>query len=112
MIPEHDIGEIKSYVNDTINIIPGFDVEYYDIVDDAELIPVAEKSEMNPGRRYFGCIAVKAGSIRLIDNVEIRLVWLKRLFTFAELKYQQERSDGYRSSEIKNTYGLHNGGEP
>ena len=74
MIPEHDIAEIKSFVNDTINIIPGFDVEYYEIVDDAELIPVAEKSEMNPGRRYFGCIAVKAGSIRLIDNVEIRLV--------------------------------------
>jgi len=74
MIPEHDISEIKSYVKDTINMIPGFEVEYYDIVDDTELIPVAEKSEMNPGRRYFGCIALKAGSIRLIDNVEIRLV--------------------------------------
>ena len=74
MISEHDIAEIKSYVIDTINLIPGFDVEYYEIVDDTELIPVTEKSEMNSGRRYFGCIAVKAGSIRLIDNVEIRLV--------------------------------------
>ena len=74
MIPEHDISEIKSYVKDTINMIPGFEVEYYDIVDDTELIPVAEKSEMSPGKRYFGCIAVKAGSIRLIDNVEIGLV--------------------------------------
>ena len=53
---------------------PGFDVEYYDIVDDTELIPVSFKSEMKPGKRYFGCIAVKAGSIRLIDNVEIGLV--------------------------------------
>jgi pantoate--beta-alanine ligase len=74
MIPGHDIAEIKSYVKDTINMIPGFDVEYYDIVDDTELIPVTVKSEMKPGKRYFGCIAVKAGSIRLIDNVEIRLV--------------------------------------
>ena len=112
MIAEYDIAEIKSYVKDTINRIPGFEVEYYDIVDDTELIPVAEKAEMSPAKRYFGCIAVKTGIIRLIDNVEIGLVWLKRLFTFAELIYQQERSDGYRSSEIKNTYGLHNRGKP
>jgi pantoate--beta-alanine ligase len=74
MIAEYDIAEIKSYVKDTINRIPGFAVEYYDIVDDTELIPVAEKSGMRPGKRYFGCIAVKAGTIRLIDNVEIGLV--------------------------------------
>jgi pantoate--beta-alanine ligase len=74
MITEYDIAEIKSYVKETINKIPGFDVEYYDIADDTELIPVTVKSEMKPGRRYFGCIAVKAGRIRLIDNVEIELV--------------------------------------
>jgi pantoate--beta-alanine ligase len=74
MIAEYDIAEIKSYVKETINRIPGFDVEYYDIADDTELIPVTVKSEMKPGRRYFGCIAVKAGRIRLIDNVEIELV--------------------------------------
>jgi pantoate--beta-alanine ligase len=74
MIAEHDIDEIRSWVRDSINKIPGFDVEYYDIVDDAELVPVSSKSNMMPGKRYFGCIAVKAGMIRLIDNVEIRLV--------------------------------------
>jgi pantoate--beta-alanine ligase len=74
MISECDIAEIKSYVKETINGVPGFDVEYYDIVDDTELIPVSFKYEMKAGKRYFGCIAVKAGRIRLIDNVEIRLV--------------------------------------
>ena len=38
------------------------------------LIPVNVKSEMKKGKRYFGCIAVKAGKIRLIDNIEIGLV--------------------------------------
>jgi pantothenate synthetase len=28
---------------------------------------------MEKGKRYFGCIAVKAGKIRLIDNIEIPL---------------------------------------
>jgi pantoate--beta-alanine ligase len=74
MIAEYEIEDIKSYVEDTINRVPGFLVEYYDIVDDIELVPVSVKSEMKPGKRYFGCIAVKAGSIRLIDNVEIGLV--------------------------------------
>ncbi|MBK8881248.1 MAG: pantoate--beta-alanine ligase [Bacteroidales bacterium] len=74
MIAGYDIPEIKSYVMESINRIPGFDVEYYDIVDDTELVPVSLKSEMQKGKRYFGCIAVKAGNIRLIDNVEIGLV--------------------------------------
>jgi pantoate--beta-alanine ligase len=74
MIREYDIAEIKSYVKETINKVPGFDVEYYDIADDTELIPVSFKSEMKSGKRYFGCIAVRAGNIRLIDNVEIGLV--------------------------------------
>jgi pantoate--beta-alanine ligase len=74
MITEYDIADIKSYVKDTINRIQGFEVEYFDIVDDTELIPVAHKSDMSPQKRYFGCIAVKAGIIRLIDNVEIGLV--------------------------------------
>lgn len=74
MIKDIDITGIRSYVRDTINKVPGFEIEYYDIVDDTELIPVAARSEMRAGKRYFGCIAVNAGRIRLIDNVEIGLV--------------------------------------
>lgn len=74
MITGHDIPEIKSFVENSINNIPEFKVEYFDIVDDTELIPVSKRSEIKKGKRYFGCIAVRAGKIRLIDNIEIGLV--------------------------------------
>jgi pantoate--beta-alanine ligase len=73
LINELDIPEIKSYVENRINNVPGFNIEYFDIVDDTELIPVNKNTEMKKNKRYFGCIAVMAGKIRLIDNVEIRL---------------------------------------
>lgn len=74
MIGFHDIPEIKTFVTKMINGVPGFDVEYFDIVDDTELIPVNVKSELKETKRYFGCIAVRAGKIRLIDNIEFGLV--------------------------------------
>jgi len=74
MITQYNIPEIKSFVENSINSVPGFKVEYFDIVDDTELIPVSKKDEMKKGKRYYGCIAVKAGTIRLIDNIEIGLV--------------------------------------
>ena len=74
MINDNDISEIKSFVSDSINKEPELKLEYFEIVDDIELIPVIKKSEMKRDRNYFGCIAVNAGSIRLIDNIEIGLV--------------------------------------
>jgi pantoate--beta-alanine ligase len=74
MIGYHDIPEIKNFVKKMINSIPGFDIEYFDIADDTELVPVSLKNEMQTGKRYFGCIAVRAGKIRLIDNIEFGLV--------------------------------------
>jgi len=74
MINYHDIPDIKTFVKKMINSVDGFDIEYFDIVDDTELIPVATRSEMQKGKRYFGCIAVRAGKIRLIDNIELGLV--------------------------------------
>ena len=74
MIKDNDVSKIKSFVSDSINKEPGLTLEYFEIVDDIELIPVFKKSEMKRDRNYFGCIAVTAGSIRLIDNIEIGLV--------------------------------------
>jgi pantoate--beta-alanine ligase len=74
MIKNYDIIEIKSIVRDSINNVPGFKVEYFEIVDDTDLIPLNTKTEMKKDKRYFGCIAVVAGKIRLIDNIEIELV--------------------------------------
>jgi pantoate--beta-alanine ligase len=73
MIHEHDIPYLISYVIKTIENVKGFNIEYFNIVDDEELRPVNAKSEMKKGKRYFGCVAVKAGKIRLIDNIEIPL---------------------------------------
>jgi pantoate--beta-alanine ligase len=73
MIKTHDIPAIKSYVAEKINNIPGFCIEYFEIADETELIPVSSKAEMKKNRRYYGCIAVQAGKIRLIDNIEIEL---------------------------------------
>lgn len=69
MIIDYDIPLIKSFVFSEINKVSGFEVEYFEVADDEELKPVNFKSEMIPGRVYFGCIAVKAGKIRLIDNI-------------------------------------------
>jgi pantoate--beta-alanine ligase len=74
MIAEHDIPEIKTFVENSINNIEGFKVEYFDIVDDTDLIPVSRRSEMQKDKQYFGCIAVKSGKIRLIDNIGFGLV--------------------------------------
>jgi len=74
MLGYHDIPEIKTFVNKMINGVPEFDVEYFDIADDTGLATVNFKSEMKTDKRYFGCIAVRAGKIRLIDNIEFGLV--------------------------------------
>ena len=71
---DHDIPYLIAYVKKNIEKVKGFKVEYFEIVDDLELKPVASRAEMKKGKRYFGCIAVKAGKIRLIDNIEIPLV--------------------------------------
>ena len=73
MIRDHDIPEVEDYVIKTIHSLEGFSVEYFNIVDDKELKPCSTRTQFKKGLRYFGCIAVKAGNIRLIDNIEIPL---------------------------------------
>jgi pantoate--beta-alanine ligase len=70
----NDIPEISDRVKSKINKITGFSVEYFEIADDKELKTIHVKNEALPGRKYFACIAVKAGKIRLIDNIEISLL--------------------------------------
>lgn len=73
MLPENEVDAVKEYVFTTINTTSGFSIEYFEIVDDAELAPVKTLKDFVPGKKYFGCIALKAGRIRLIDNIEISL---------------------------------------
>jgi pantoate--beta-alanine ligase len=74
MIKEYDIPEIKSFVENSIAKVTDFKVEYFEIVDDIELLPVSKKHEMKKEKSYYGCVAVKAGKIRLIDNIRFELV--------------------------------------
>jgi len=73
MIKDHDIGHIASFVKSTIEMKKDFSVEYFEIVDEIELQPVKKKELMDRGRSYFGCIAVRAGKVRLIDNIAFPL---------------------------------------
>jgi pantoate--beta-alanine ligase len=74
MIREKDIPEIRKYVVGNINKEEGLEVEYFEIADDRELILVKSREEMRKEKKYYGCIAVRAGKIRLIDNIEFPLV--------------------------------------
>lgn len=60
------VDQLKKWVVETINANPELQTEYFDIVDDTTLQSI--RSWEHPGRK-IGCIAVKVGKIRLIDNI-------------------------------------------
>jgi len=70
MTGHSEINEIKDFAFKAINNTAGFSVEYFEIADDQDLMPLEERREIIRGKSYYGCIAVKAGNIRLIDNHE------------------------------------------
>jgi pantoate--beta-alanine ligase len=74
MIKDREINQIRRFVIDSIEKTEGFKVEYFEIVDDEKFIPVNARSKMKKTRHYYGCIAVRAGKIRLIDNIEFPVV--------------------------------------
>lgn len=73
MASDYETSEIMEFVTDRINMIPDFRLEYFEIVEDVTLTPVRAAIEMSPDKTYYGCIALFAGDVRLIDNIEIRL---------------------------------------
>lgn len=60
------VSELKEWVIKTISADPLFSVEYFEIVDSEKLTPVT-MWEDTVGKT--GCIAVKIGNVRLIDNI-------------------------------------------
>jgi len=59
-------ADIKTWVLNTLNNDPMIKVEYFEIVNSLTLTPVNSWSDPVP---KTGCLAVKIGNIRLIDNV-------------------------------------------
>jgi pantoate--beta-alanine ligase len=68
-----EISDLKSFVISEINKLPGFTTEYFEIVDSITLVPLESRTQATPEGHYFGCIALFAGEVRLIDNMEFRL---------------------------------------
>jgi pantoate--beta-alanine ligase len=64
-----DVEGLVKWVIDQINTNPFLSVEYFEIVDDKKLLPINSWGNENG---IVGCIAVKAGKIRLIDNVRFK----------------------------------------
>ena len=62
----HSVEETINFVVDTLNAVPEFNVEYYEIVDAETLQPIRD---WNNAKRAVGCIATFCGEIRLIDNI-------------------------------------------
>lgn len=62
-----EIADLKKYVIAQINNDPNLHTEYFELVLESDLIPL-EKWPENKSVR--GCIAVKTGNIRLIDNIK------------------------------------------
>ena len=69
MFGARDINEIKEAVSNKIETTGILKVEYFEIVDDTDLFPLHNNDQINTTKKYYGCIAVIAGKIRLIDNI-------------------------------------------
>lgn len=66
MAKTHSVEDVRHWVVETIDKNPFLKTEYFDIVDDKELISIKNWSDSN---NKTGCIAVHCGKVRLIDNV-------------------------------------------
>ena len=61
------ISDLKKFVISHINMDPNLQTEYFELVLESDLIPL-EKWPENTSLR--ACVAVKTGTVRLIDNIK------------------------------------------
>ncbi len=67
-IHNSSVKEIKKWVTETIESSPLMKIDYFEIVREDSLLPISNWSESENIR---GCLAVKIGKIRLLDNVAL-----------------------------------------
>ncbi len=65
----HSVQATRNTVIERLDAVPGFRVEYFEIVDARTLLPIEEWEE-SPWS--VGCITVYNGDVRLIDNITYR----------------------------------------
>lgn len=61
-------NDVTDYVTRTFAKYPAFELEYFEIADEATLLPVKRKSS---DKKYRGFIAVYINNVRLIDNIAL-----------------------------------------
>jgi pantoate--beta-alanine ligase len=59
---------VTNFVTQTFEKVSGFDLEYFEIADEATLKPIANKSDAQKARAF---IAVFVNKIRLIDTISL-----------------------------------------
>lgn len=59
-------GELKHWVKEQIDAVPGLETEYYEIADALTMQPVQNWDSPNG---TVGCVTVYCGDVRLIDNI-------------------------------------------
>ncbi len=64
----HSAVETTKYVEDEFKKHTEFELEYFEIADEATLLPVSEKES---NKKYRGFIAIFIENIRLIDNISL-----------------------------------------
>lgn len=62
-----EIADLKKIVITQINMDPNLQTEYFELVQESDLIPLKKWPGKIPVR---ACIAVKTGKVRLIDNIK------------------------------------------
>jgi pantoate--beta-alanine ligase len=62
-----EVNKLTEWVITEINKDPLMQVDYFQVADSLTLMPVNKWSQ--PGNK-LGCIAVKIGKVRLIDNIK------------------------------------------
>lgn len=68
MAPAASVEEVKSWVIDRVNAYPEMEVEYYEIVNPADMQPISKWTDAEGCA--VGCITVYLGDVRLIDNIK------------------------------------------
>lgn len=64
----HSAEETTTFVENEFEKHPEFQLEYFEIADEATLLPVSEKES---NKKYRGFIAIFIENIRLIDNISL-----------------------------------------
>ena len=66
-IDDQPLNELKNWVKQQIDNTPEFQTEYFDIVDRITL----QSADQYEPDKLQGCVAVKVGNVRLIDNIPL-----------------------------------------